>query len=470
MHKGLDESLSYFADRINECVRSEKSIMITTHSDCDGLAAGGIAARALIRAGAACTVSAEREFNSDTVSRLGKDTRDFHVIFDLGGGFVKELDEKLDREWIIVDHHEAPESDLDDERVINAWRFGIDGGREISSGGMAYLAATAIDEKNSDLAAAAVIAALGDGQDAGEKRSLLGKNLEIAKKAEDLQMIETSIELLLVGRGRLPLPDALASTTRPFIEGLTWNRDACASMLESAGISLKDGARMRVPAELSEDEKRAVDEAVARHVSNDATACPYGLVGRAYDLAVEDRNFSDGREFAGMIDACGRTGRTGLGVALCMGEQGAARREAAGVFTEYRENVKKHVSEIINEKWRMSEHEFHVVVNGEGAVPEEMAGTVSVVMAGSPRSAGKIAIVWTSGKGSTVRFSARKSPSCTLGTNLGRLMKDAAAGVKGTGGGHDAAAWAKTTKNKLGAFLDYVSKNVADLQGAGDDT
>ena len=49
--------------------------------------------------------------------------------------------------WIVLDHHEIPDEELDNPNVINAWKYGIDGGVEICAGGMAYLAAMALDEK-----------------------------------------------------------------------------------------------------------------------------------------------------------------------------------------------------------------------------------------------------------------------------------------------------------------------------------
>ena len=46
---------------------------------------------------------------------------------------------------------------------------------------MAYLASMALDEKNSDLSSIAVVSALGDRQDQGERKSFTGKNFEIAE-------------------------------------------------------------------------------------------------------------------------------------------------------------------------------------------------------------------------------------------------------------------------------------------------
>ncbi len=185
MEKNLDQSLSYFHDKIFDCVKSNKSIFILTHIDCDGLSSGSIITKALIRAGAKCTVRTTKELNKSIISNLRKNSRDVHIITDLGGGFAKDLDENLGDDWLVLDHHEIPKEEYDNERVINAWKYKMDGGLEISAGGMAYLAATYLDHKNVDLSPIAVVSALGDRQDQGEKKSFTGKNYEIAKTATE---------------------------------------------------------------------------------------------------------------------------------------------------------------------------------------------------------------------------------------------------------------------------------------------
>ena len=64
----------------------------------------------------------------------------------MGGGFGRLLNEKLSDNWLMLDHHEISEEEHDNERVINAWKFGIDGGKEICAGGMAYLAAKELND------------------------------------------------------------------------------------------------------------------------------------------------------------------------------------------------------------------------------------------------------------------------------------------------------------------------------------
>jgi len=49
MTKVFEESLSLFKDKVSDCIKSNKSISITTHIDCDGLTSGSIITKALIR-------------------------------------------------------------------------------------------------------------------------------------------------------------------------------------------------------------------------------------------------------------------------------------------------------------------------------------------------------------------------------------------------------------------------------------
>jgi len=470
MVQSLDEALSGFGDRISELVKSKKSISVTTHIDCDGLTSGSIIARALIRAGANVTVRTSKEFSSKVVDSLGRDRRDFHIVTDLGGGFGGELDERLGEDWLVLDHHEIPEGEMDNPRVINAWKYGMDGGSEICAGGMAYLASCALDEKNADLSATAVVSALGDRQDRGEKKAFAGKNIEIADAARNLGLLSTDLDLLLVGRETRPLADALAFTSQPFIEGLTWNRDSCYSLLQSSGIPLKEGGRWRVPAELTEDEKRTLVEAIARFASGrNATDVMSELIGYTYTFPREDgRSFlRDGREFSTMLNSCGRIGKSGVGIAVCMGDRDRTLREGENILAEYRRAIREYMNVLGNERWRVSESETCVMVNGEGVVPETMTGTISSMIAGSPKNAGKIVILRTGGEEGAVKFSSRKSLGCKSDVNLSELMRAGAERFEGIGGGHDAAAGAKITKDKLDGFLDYLEANVVKVPGSG---
>ncbi|CAE6494903.1 MAG: DHH family phosphoesterase [Candidatus Nitrosotenuis sp.] len=467
MVQSLDESLSNFSDRLSELIKSKKDIQIITHIDCDGITSGSIITKSLIRAGAKVTAKTAKEMSHEVIRQMRSDGRDFYIITDLGGGFAGHLDEVLGHNWFVLDHHEIPPEEHDNPRVINAWKYGIDGGSEICAGGMAYLAAKSIDRNNSDLAQIAVVSALGDRQDVGEKKSFNGKNAEIAEEAKSAGHLQVDMDLLLVGRETRPLVDSLAFTSQPFIEGLTWNRDACISLLTSAGISLKDGGRWRTPSDLTDDEKRQLIEAITKYASSqNASQIMEELIGYTYTFPSEERRsfLRDAREFSTMLNSCGRIGRAGVGIAICMGDRNKMLQEGENILVEYRKMIRDYMNILSNERWRISGSANCIMVNGEGIIPETMTGTISSLLAGSPKNAGKIVILRTNGEENTVKFSSRKSIGCKSHVNLSVLMKTGAAKFNGIGGGHDGAAGAKITKDKLDGFLDFIEDSVNGSQ------
>ena len=463
MGKNLEQHLSNFSDRILDHIRNGKDISVTTHIDCDGLTSGAIITKALIRAGAKVTVRTTKEMSPGVVKSMQSDSRDFHIVTDLGGGFAKQFDESMGENWFVLDHHEILEEEHDNDRVINAWKYGIDGGIEICAGGMAFLAAKALDRRNSDLAPVAVVSALGDRQDQGEKKSLLGKNAEIAEEAKSLGRLQVDMDMLLVGRETRPLIDALAFTSQPFIEGLTWNRDACLALFKSAGIELKDGGRWRTPSDLIDDEKRLLIESITKFASSqNASQIMEELIGHTYTFPAEERRsfLRDAREFSTMLNSCGRISRSGVGISICMGDRNRMLQEGENILLEYRKRIRDYMNILTNERWRINDSARCVMVNAEGVVPETMTGTISSLLAGSPKNAGKIIILRTNGEENTIKFSSRKSIGCKTDVNLSSLMKSGAEKFNGIGGGHDAAAGAKITKDKLDGFLDYLEDSV----------
>ena len=342
----------------------------------------------------------------------------------------------------------------------------MDGGVEICAGGMAYLAAKALNDENEDLSSVAVVSALGDRQDQGEKRSFTGKNVEIAETAKKLGLVNIDLDLLLVGRETRPLPDAIAFTSQPFIEGLTWNRDACLAMLTNAKIQLKDGARWRVPADLTQDEKQSIIESISKFTQGEnATQIMEELIGYTYTFPREEKRsfLRDGREFSTMLNSCGRINKSGVGISICMGDRNTMLEEGKKILSEYRGMIREYMNVLSNERWRTNNMENCVMVNAQGLVPETMTGTISSLIAGSPKNSGKIVILRTDGSEGTIKFSSRKSASCKNSINLSQLMRGGAEQFNGIGGGHEAAAGAKITKDKLDGFLDYLESNVTKM-------
>jgi RecJ-like exonuclease len=472
MSDRLTDALKHFCEKLRTSVEGGNEVSIITHLDADGIIAGSIMAMALRRMGARYSVRAVSDMNSSVVENMKADGRDFYVITDLGGGWASNLRKALDNKWVIIDHHEITEEEIltdDEAQILNPWKFGIDGGRQVSAGGMAYMVASTLDLKNRDLSAIAVVSAVADRQDQGDKRSFFGLNAEILKTAQSLGLVSVDIDIILTGRETRPPHEALAYTLFHYIDGLTWNSEACYVLLKNAGIKLKDnGGRWRVLAEFSQEEKSAIVEAVAKFVgSSDKRLSEIlldDLIGYVYTLAREDKRslLRDAREFSTMLNACGRIGRAGVGIALCMGDRNTALSTGEEIMSTYKMTLRNNISTIFSEKWRLADDGKTTFVNGDGILEEAMLGAVSSLLSRSPSFRGRVLFVRTLTKDGTYKFSSRKCLHCKSQANLGVIMRQCSKALNGAGGGHSAAAGCSIPSSALEDFIAGIKEETND--------
>src|SRR5919202_3406305 len=144
MSDKLGDALKHFSEKLKVTIESGNEIAVVTHLDADGIASGSIMAIALRRMGARYSVRAVSDMNSSVLNNMKAEGHDFYAITDLGGGWTSHLKKVLGNKWIIIDHHQISEEEIltDDEgQILNPWKYGIDGGREVPAGGMAYMVA-----------------------------------------------------------------------------------------------------------------------------------------------------------------------------------------------------------------------------------------------------------------------------------------------------------------------------------------
>jgi RecJ-like exonuclease len=465
----LTEALKPFCEKLRLVIENGSEIAVITHIDADGITSGSIIATALARLGARYSIRAVSDMNPRIIERMRIENRDFYVITDLGGGWASDLRKALDDRWAIIDHHQIPEQEIltDDGQILNAWKYGIDGGREVPAGGMAYMIASALDKKNRDLSCVAVVSAVADRQDQGDKRSLAGLNSEILKTAQSLGLISVELDIMLTGRETRPLHEALAYTSFPYMDGLTWNREGCHALLKNAGIKLKEDGRWRVLAEFSQGEKSAILDAIAKFMATSnkaATRIIDDLIGYVYTLSGEDKRsqLRDAREFSTMLNACGRIGRAGVGIAICMGDRNEMLSAGEEIVSTYRTTLRNYILTIFADKWRLIDDGRNVFVNGDGLVAEDMLGAVSSLLSGSPSLGGRLLFVRTLTKDGTYKFSSRKALGSTSQANLGLIMRYCAEALKGAGGGHSAAAGCRIPSSALEDFMAGVRAATGD--------
>src|SRR2546425_3645602 len=262
----FDELLNRYDElsrNLMNSMKDGKKFIVVTHIDADGLCSGAMTFVALARRGATVSARTVPDLDPKTIELLRAERYDFYIFTDLGSTLISELALALDNRFLVLDHHELPEVSARNPAVVNAWQYGYDGGTEACSSTMAYYFARALDYSNRDLAYLSVVGAVADRQDVGEGRSLTGLNGKALEEAQSSGLLTVSKDLLFYGRETRPLHEAIASSSSPFIKGLSGSKDAALAALIKAGIRMKDSAKWRSPGGISSGEKKKGNEGVA---------------------------------------------------------------------------------------------------------------------------------------------------------------------------------------------------------------
>jgi single-stranded-DNA-specific exonuclease len=441
-------------------------VLVVTHIDADGLSSGSIAFSALARKDVAASIRAIPDLDQRAIDKLKADKFDFYLFTDLGTGLLGALTKAFGDSFVVIDHHQIPPGDSSHPRLINAWNYGYDGGSEACSSTMAYSFAKAADERaNIDLSALALVGVLGDRQDRGPDRALAGLNKVALDDAVSQGLVSVTKDLMFFGRETRPVHEAISMSSSPSIPGLSGAKDAALAALTNSGFKLKEGGRWRTLGELTEEEKRKVTEVITGFIasSGNGSELLQELVGLVYDFEYEDplTPLRDAREFSSLLNACGRMERTDLGIAICLGDREVALREALTLVGEYRSKLNKAIQKIQVETDKVATTGNVIFVMGEGFIEERMTGSVSSLLASSERYRDKLVIVRARSGDSELKYSSRIGDSYAGTVNLGEVMRAAAEGVGGVGGGHSMAAGAKIPFTRRDEFTKLIIEKVA---------
>ena len=464
------EFLSSFklaADLFKSYSEQGSVIHILTHNDADGVASGGILSNASKRACTPFKTTVEKRLDEQILRGVAEEKPSLVILTDFGSGYLDLVGKALPEiDVIILDHH-MPMGEASTRVVqVNPHLHGIDGSRDIAASGVCYLFAKVIDPKNIDLSLLGLVGALGDQQDKGEKKSLKGVNTLIEEEAIAAGLLSKDVDLIFYGHETRPIARAIANTTTPFIPGLSGREDSCVAFLNHIGIPLKAGDRMRSLSDLDEDEKRKIFSALSSHMV--AQGCDaktvHNLIGTVYTFKKEEATtpLRDGREYASLLNACARMRRPSLGIGICLGDRGEAMVDAEQTVDEYRRRIGGYLDWVRGGD-RIKEMNSIYVLSAGNDIDENIVGVISSILLGQGilKSTKPIVSAANSDDG-TVKISSRIAEGTAyMGIHLGKIMQEAAVGVKGAGGGHDNAAGAFIPQGTEDEFMRRVDELVA---------
>jgi len=464
---GFLKRAQQLADAIQEHLRAGSSFLVISHHDADGLSSAAILGSMLARAEARFTIRIVEELREDILDEIQKNQPDVLIFSDIGSGYLDQIaTRQLAKQNLIMDHHPPNGHTPENTLQLNPHEFKIDGARLISAAGVSYLVSRQVMPSNKDLSALAIVGALGDMQDKNEKRSLQGLNELLVEDGVSSGSIRVDSDLVLYGRETRPIHRALAYTTTPYLPNLSGREDNCLTLLSSNGISLKDGERFRTLADLSQDEKQKLLNAIIGHLTSIGfqSNVVLDLVGTVYTLVDEAPGSAtrDGREYSALLNACGRTGNPSIGISVGLGDRKTALQEANEVVANYRKTLATYMEWLTNSPDAIQKLSALWVVRGESQIQPSMTGAFSSVLSSAGNlSADHAIIVLTRAEDGGFKLSARAPTKLLkMGVNLGAALNTVAKKYSGFGGGHNVAAGAHVRVEDPNNFLKELDETL----------
>lgn len=452
---------------IKETVEKDEFVSCFSHLDADGVAAAGIISKILSRLDARYRIRVMQWVDEKIIAEITAGKPQLVILTDFGSGYLDLLNEKIpNNKILILDHHQITgNQDNPNFTMLNPHVYGIDGATEVSGSGVAYFAAKAVNPLNVDCAPIALVGALGDMQDKYEGRSLKGLNELIVNDAVSTGLLNVEKDLTFFGRETRAIHRMLATTTNPFIPGLSGQETESLNFVTNLGIPIKQGDKLRSLCDLNVEERKKLCTAIADYLLSKGLHTEVdNLIGNIYVFTKEEPNTAlrDGREFSVLLNSTGRMDRPSLGIAICMGDRKAALEEANKILEDYRKSINKYLGWVSEKPERLREFQNIYVIYGENAINEKIIGTVSSILVSSLTNSLKPLLAFANIETEkAAKFSGRTTEAALKkGVNLGDVMRLASETNGGKGGGHNIAAGAQVPLDKVEAFINTADELV----------
>jgi len=461
------EGLSALSDAAFQIVESVESssadlYVIVTHYDADGLAAASIIARSLMKIERSFAIRVVDQLDEETLASLPRG--DYYIFVDLGSSAVEAIADRGLLPASVIDHHEPlRSSEVVNEglRELNPHIFGLNGGKDVSASGLAYLVSKGMNTVDREAAYLAMVGAIGDRQESSQ--GFVGLNKLIAQEAIERGWVRKFMGLRLYGIPRQPLVKSLMYTVDPLLPSLTYDEAASQHFLESIGIALKrsDGS-LTTYKDLSADEVSKLATALIKHLlmKGFSPQSANALFGLIYEFLYEpeDSSLRYAHEFAQTLNACGRLRKHGVGLAIGLGSRGKILNQAEAISLEYRRRLAQYLSLLRSDPSHMRTLNNVQVMDMRNVVDERVLGAIaSIAISSYMCDLSKPLISVTHSAKGKVKISARMHETLSKrGINLGAIIKMAAEQVGGSGGGHESAAGAVIPSESLESFVKIV--------------
>ena len=426
---------------LKEHIEKDSVIRLISHNDADGISAAAVIANALAEENVQFHTTIVPRLKEDMVNQLRSEKYDLFIFSDMGSPFIKEFN-TYKHDVIVADHHQVDGTESESNVVhVNPHLFEIDGSRDLSGAGSAYLTVRDMDKKH--LAYFALIGAFGDMQG---QEGFTGVNKLILDDAIESGTLEVHEGLKIVSKTSEPIYKSLAYTFSPPLPKISGDLDGAREFLERMNLSY--GIKFT---DMEDEEKDLLKEALIQINPE--------IFGDCYTVPKEVPLLRDLEEYSYILDACGKNKKQGLGLSIALGEKDQALDAALKLQRQYRDQIVKGLEWIKREGAQQLNSIQYLY--SEDKVLKSVMGTIASIGISVELLDDSKPVIGLSRLHKDIKISGRTTRQMVAkGVNLGQALRDSSNNFGGTGGGHDIAAGAMIPYESKDNFLHLVDEMV----------
>ena len=181
-----------------------------------------------------------------------------------------------------------------------------------------------------------------------------------------------------------PLHKTLEYCTDPFIPGVSGSESGAIQFLKQIGIDPKNNKGWKKMVHLTDEEiQKLIAGVIVKRVEEDN---PDDVIGNIYLLnnEKEESSLKDAKEFATLLNSCGRLNKASIGIGVCLNDD-TAKRKALANSAAYKKEIVKAMNWYNDNKDSedIFTNEGFIIINAKENILVSMAGTVASILSKS---------------------------------------------------------------------------------------
>lgn len=427
--KEFTDLVSKAADKIKS---ENKMIQIVSHYDADGISSAAIIVSTLIKLNKDFHLTIVNRIKADLISELKERKPELVIFTDIGSSSLDKIKD-LNCDVIIADHHYVEGSASENIIHLNSRFFDLN----LTGAGVTYLLAREILNDNS-LAPLAIVGTIGDSA------------YPVESKIFETPSVEVEKGLKLFGRFSRPIHRTLELSDIP---GLSGNPSKVIQFLAELGISIQENGKWRTLSDLTDEEKKRLTDAIVKESLKNNEFKKDNIITDILTLKDFPDELKDAREFATILNACGRMQDAATGIALCLGSK-RALKAARGLMKGYKRLIANSLGWVEKNPQNIRKTELAAYILAKSAIHENLIGVIVSIL--SREFITPLFGLVDADDG--IKISARSN-----GININNVVSEAAKTCDGSGGGHSGAAGATLPAGKEEEFIQACEQILKNL-------